>query len=109
MTTTYAMTATVLFVGLGLMLADVQYKLRKSEHRRISVILIVATMIYVALDCLWIVEYTSEEFHRGLFSVLNALFYLAYITLPYIWFLFAWHFAWSGMREKKWRVLLAAP
>ena len=109
MTITYAMTASLLFTGLLLMLADVSHKLKNSEHRKISLILIGTSMFYVAMDCLWIIVYTGESFNRSAFVILNFLFYLVYITLPYIWFLFAWHFAWSGMRDKKWRVLLAAP
>ena len=109
MTITYAMTASLLFIGLTLMLFDVNYKLRKSEHRKISLILIGTSMFYVAMDCLWIVVYTGEEFHRGLFILLNFLFYMVYITLPYIWFLFSKHFAGSRMTEKKWNILFALP
>ena len=97
MTVTYALTASLLFLGLTLMLFDVGHKLRKSKDRRISLILIGATMFYVAMDCLWIVVYTGETFHRSLFILLNFLFYLVYITLPYIWFLFAKHFSGSGI------------
>lgn len=65
------MTAIILFIGLFLMLGDVAYKLKKSPHRKISLILIATTMFYVAMDCLWIVEYTSEEFNRGYYVILN--------------------------------------
>jgi hypothetical protein len=57
MTITYSMTEIILFIGLFLMLGDVAYKLKKSPHRKISLILIAITMFYVAMDCLWIVEY----------------------------------------------------
>ena len=109
MTVTYALTASLLFLGLTLMLFDVGHKLRKSKDRRISLILIGATMFYVAMDCLWIVVYTGETFHRSLFILLNFLFYLVYITLPYIWFLFAKHFSGSGIHGKMANTLFALP
>ena len=109
MTITYAMTATILFIGLLLMLLDVTYKLRKSEHRKISIILIATTMFYVAMDCLWIVEYTSEDFNRGNFVIFNTLFYLVYITMPYMWFLFAKHFSDSHLNTRKWNIIFALP
>ena len=55
MTVTYAMTAILLFLGLSMMLIDVSNKLKRSEHRKISLILIGTSMFYVAMDCLWIV------------------------------------------------------
>ena len=75
MTVTYALTASLLFLGLTLMLVDVSQKLKKSEHLAISLVLIGTSMFYVAMDCLWIVVYTGETFHRGLFILLNFLFY----------------------------------
>ena len=109
MTITYAMTASILFIGLTMMLVDVSHKLRNSEHRRISLILIGTSMFYVAMDCLWIVVYTAEHFNRGLFILLNFLFYLVYITLPYIWFLFSKHFSGSRMTGRRANMLFAAP
>ena len=109
MTIAYAMTAIVLIIGLTLMFVDVYVRLKDSEHRNISIVLIGTTILYVAMDCLWIVEYTSENFDRNLFVVLNFLFYLLYITLPYIWFLFAKHFAGSGLKDRKVNFLFAVP
>ena len=109
MTITYVMTAVLLVIGLTLMLIDTSIKLRRSEHRRISLVLIGTTIFYVAMDCLWIVVYTAEDFRRGLFVLLNFLFYLVYITLPYIWFLFAKHFAQSKLTGKGWNILFALP
>ena len=109
MTVTYALTASLLFLGLTLMLVDVSQKLKKSEHLAISLVLIGTSMFYVAMDCLWIVVYTGETFHRGLFILLNFLFYLVYITLPYIWFLFSKHFAGGRMTGRTWNLLFAAP
>ena len=109
MTVTYAMTAILLFLGLSMMLIDVSNKLKRSEHRKISLILIGTSMFYVAMDCLWIVVYTGESFHRGLFVFFNFLFYLVYITLPYIWFLFAKHFSGSRITGKKGNILFALP
>ena len=109
MTITYAMTACVLIIGLTLMLVDVCIKLKDSEHRKISIVLISTTIFYVAMDCLWIVEYTSENFNRGRFVILNFLFYLVYITLPYIWFLFAKHFAGSRTTGRRANFIFAIP
>ena len=109
MTVTYAMTAILLFLGLSMMLIDVSNKLKRSEHRKISLILIGTSMFYVAMDCLWIVIYTGESFHRGLFVPINFLFYLVYITLPYIWFLFAKHFSGSRITGKTGNILFALP
>ena len=109
MTITYAMTAAILFIGLLMMLADVRRKLDGSDHRGISLILIAATMLYVAMDCLWIVVYTAENFNRGLFIFLNFLFYLLYITLPYIWFLFTGHFAGSSLTDGHRGIVFALP
>ena len=109
MTVTYALTATFLFLGLALMLFDVRGKLKNSDHETISLILIGTAMFYVAMDCLWIVVYTAEEFNRGMFILLNFLFYMVYITLPYIWFLFAKHFSGSRLTGRRINVLFAIP
>ena len=109
MTVTYALTASFLFLGLALMLFDVRGKLKNSDHETISMILIGTAMFYVAADCLWIVVYTAEEFHRGLFVFLNFLFYMVYITLPYIWFLFAKHFSGSRLNGRGINILFAIP
>ncbi len=109
MTISYALTASVLIIGLVLMLVDVIIKLKGSEHNRVTVTLISTTIFYVLLDCLWIVVYTAEDFNRGLFVVLNCLFYLLYITLPYIWFLFAKHFAGSRLTDRKINFIFAIP
>ena len=109
MTITYVMTASVLIICLTLMLWDVIRKLKNSEHMTISMILIGTSIFYVLMDCLWIVEYTAVSFNRGLFILLNCLFYLVYITLPYIWFLFAKHFSGSRLNSRKWNMLFALP
>ena len=109
MTITYAMTSSLLFIGLGLMLADVCYKLKNSEHYKIAVVLIATSMFYVAMDCLWIVVYTAERFDRNAFVILNTLFYLVYITMPYIWLLFAKHFSYSHMNSRRWHITFAIP
>ena len=109
MTITYAMTATLLITGLTLMLLDAAYKLKKSEHRFISMILIGTSIFYVLMDCLWIIVYTGDRFNRPAFVLFNFLFYLVYITLPYIWFLFAKHFAGSRLTSRRANVLFAVP
>ena len=106
---TYAMTSAVLFIGLAIMLVDAMSKLKGSEHRAISVILTVATMLYVVLDYLWVSCYIADDFNRGAFVVVNCLFYLIYISLPYIWFMFAQHFAFKISGNRKLMVLCAVP
>ena len=109
MTITYAMTASLLIACLTLMLIDVSRKLRKSVHLKISLILIGTSMFYVAMDCLWIIFYTAGEFNRDVFVLLNCLFYLVYITLPYIWFLFARHFSGSRLEGRGTDIVFALP
>ena len=109
MNVTYALTASMLFLGLTLILVDVSGKLKKSEHRIISMILVGTTMFYVAMDCLWILLYTGTGFRRGLFILINFLFYLVYITLPFIWFQFAKHFSGSRATGKKVNFLFSIP
>ena len=105
----YGMTVSLLMIGLVLILADVNIKLKQSVHRRISILLISVTMLYIAMDCFWLLESMAESFHRPLFIALNTCFYLVYITLPYVWFLFAQHFAIGAQRNKLWIVLSALP
>ncbi len=109
MTLTYAMTASVLILGLTLILIDVSWKLKNNPHQKISLILIGVTIFYILMDCLWIVVYTAENFNRPAFIILNFLFYSVYITLPYMWFLFAKHFSGSHLNSAKWNLLFALP
>ncbi len=79
MAITYFIITAVLFIGLFLMLLDVDHKLRKSEHRIIALFLIGTSMFYVALDCLWMIGdsagwFVSESF-SGIFSTLNLIYY----------------------------------
>lgn len=109
MVITYTMTAILLIVGLMLMLVDVSFKLKNSEHKLISVILIIATMFYVAMDCVWILEFTAVNFNAKVFNYINLIFYIVYITIPYIWFLFAQHFAIGKIKNKKFLIICAIP
>ena len=109
MTTAYAMTASFLIIGLIMMFIDASRKLSSSNNQLISLVLIGTTIFYVLMDCLWIVVYTNETFNRPLFVILNCLFYLVYITLPYIWFLFAKHFSGSKLNSRSWNILFALP
>ncbi len=107
MIVTYTMTAIVLFVGLALMLVDAQSKLKNNAHSTISIVLITGTMFYIAIDCLWVIEYTAYDYSEQRFAVLNLLLYLINTTLPYIWFLFAQHFV-SDLNKNRWIMLLLA-
>ena len=111
MTITYAMTATVLLVGLTIMLVDAAWKIRKSEHRSVSLALIITSMMYVASDCLWILQYTSDAaaYSQGLFSLLNFVFYVLYITLPFIWFFFAMHFVSDLTKNRRFMLVASIP
>ena len=109
MTLNYAMTASVLILGLILIFFDVSRKLKNNPHQKISLTLIGITIFYVLTDCLWIIIYTAETFNRPLFIVLNFLFYSVYITLPFMWFLFAKHFSGSHLNSFNWNLLFALP
>ena len=107
--TYYTLISTVLLICLSLMLADTWSKLAKSEHKTISVILIIATMLYVLFDLIWVRFYMAENYKREPLVVMSVLFYLIYITLPYIWFLFAHHFASNINKNKKWMMISSIP
>ena len=109
MMTYYTLISTVLMICLALMLADTWAKLAKSEHRTISVILILATICYVLFDLIWVQLYMAEDYKRGPLAFMSVLFYLIYITLPYIWFLFAHHFASNINKNRKWMLLSSIP
>jgi PAS domain S-box-containing protein len=109
MMTYYTLISTVLLVCLALMLADTWSKLANSEHRTISVILILATICYVLFDLIWVQLYMAEDYRREPLVVMSVLFYLIYITLPYIWFLFSHHFASNINKNRKWMLIASIP
>ena len=109
MTTTYIIVTSMLTVCLAMMLVDAAIKLKGSDHRAISMLLIGATMVYVVMDILWIGEYVAADYSQLRFEVLNVLFYLIYITLPFVWCLFAKHFAGSHLTGRAWNFVLALP
>ena len=94
MNTTYLITSVFLTVILMILLQSIRRRLIPGgEHWRVSHVLVGMTALYVLMDCLWLMEYLSEDrFSPGLFTALNLLFYLTYITLPAAWFLFSMHF-----------------
>ena len=101
MNTTYVMTSTFLVIVLGIIFFNVARKLAGHEKRKISLILIGATIFYVIMDCVWIAEYLSPNYNKALFTVLNLLFYSIYITLPYIWFRFSQNFVGDDFLKNK--------
>ena len=109
MMTYYTLISTVLLICLALMLADTWSKLAKSEHRTISVTLILATICYVLFDLIWVKLYMAEDYRREPLVVMSVLFYLIYITLPYIWFLFSHHFASNINKNRKWMLIASIP
>ena len=109
MMTYYTLISTVLTICLLLVLVDTWSKLAHSEHKTISVILILATIFYVLLDLIWVQLYMAEDYNRPLLAITSVLFYLIYITLPYIWFLFAHHFASNINKNRKWMIISAIP
>ena len=109
MMTYYTLFSVVLMICLALMLVDTWSKLAKSEHKTISVILILATICYVLFDLIWVRLYMAEDYSRGALAVMSVLFYLIYITLPYIWFLFAHHFASNINKNRKWMFIASIP
>ena len=109
MMTYYTLISTVLLISLVLMLADTWSRLAHSEHKTISVILVLATIFYVLLDLIWVQLYMAEDYQREALAVTSVLFYFIYITLPYIWFLFSHHFASNINKNKKWMIILSIP
>jgi len=95
----YACNAVFLILGLTLILIDSWNKLKKSEHRFISVILIGITIMYVALDCACVLLMITENYNQAIFSLCNTFFYLCYVTLPFLWFVFSHHFASAASRK----------
>lgn len=102
MAESYTCTTVFLVACLTLFLVDAWHKLKKSEHRVVSVVLIAATMLYIILDCLCVLQLTTKNYNQALFTVITPLFYLCYVTLPLLWFIFSHHFA-SDV-SGKWRL-----
>ena len=109
MMTYYILISTVLTICLVLMLVDTSIKLAKSEHRTVSVVLIFGTICYVLFDLIWVLLYMAEDYRREPLVVMSVLFYLIYITLPYIWFLFAHHFASNINKNRNWMMIASIP
>ena len=107
--TYYILISTVLTICLVLMLVDTWIKLAKSEHRTVSIVLIFAIICYVLFDLIWVLLYMAEDYRRGALVVMSILFYLIYITLPYIWFLFAHHFAGNINKNRRWMMISSIP
>ena len=91
---TYLITSIFLFIVIAIITLSVRQRLKAGgENWRVSNALVGMTALYVVMDCIWLMEYLSADgFDIGVFTVLNLLFYLTYITLPVAWFMFSVHF-----------------
>lgn len=92
MSTAYAMTTGFLLILLVMIGINAGRRLKGSNHRNISMMLILTTILYVVMDYVWLACYEAERYNRSLFIAVNFLFYFIYITLPYFWFFFSQHF-----------------
>ncbi len=92
MSTTYAMTTVFLLILLTMIMINAGRRLKGSNHRNISGMLILTTILYVVMDYVWLACYVAEAYNRSLFIAVNFLFCLIYMTLPYFWFFFSQHF-----------------
>ena len=94
MSATYLITSIFLCIVLLIITLSIRQRLiHGGEHWLVSNVLVGMTALYVVMDCIWLMEYLSENsFNIGVFTVLNLLFYLTYITLPVAWFMFSLHF-----------------
>ena len=94
MSSTYLITSVFLLIVLLIILLSIRQRLTKDgDNWLVSHVLVGVTALYVVMDCLWLMEYLSEDgFNLSTFRVLNLIFYITYITLPVAWFLFSMHF-----------------
>ena len=94
MSATYLITSIFLCIVLVIITFSIRQRLAKGgENWLVSQVLVGMTGLYVVMDCLWLMEYLSADgFNLIVFTVLNLLFYITYITLPVAWFLFSMHF-----------------
>ena len=94
MSSTYLITSIFLIIVLLIIMMSVRQRLISGgEHWLVSHVLVGMTSLYVVMDCLWLMEYLSEDgFSINRFTVFNLLFYITYITLPVAWFMFSLHF-----------------
>ena len=94
MSTTYLITSIFLCIVLMIIIKSIRERLTPGgDNWFVSHILVGVTFLYVIMDCLWLMEYlNTNTFNIGLFTFLNLLFYLTYITLPVAWFCFSLHF-----------------
>ena len=94
MSATYLITSVFLLIVLAIIILSIRQRLKRGgENWKVSHVLVGTTMLYVLMDCVWLMEYLSaDRFSLGIFTVLNLLFYITYITLPVAWFLFSLHF-----------------
>ena len=94
MSATYLITSAFLCIVLLIIIMSIRQRLIPGgENWLVSHVLVGMTALYVVMDCVWLMQYLSADgFSLGVFTVLNLLFYLTYITLPVAWFLFSIHF-----------------
>ena len=102
MSATYLITSIFLCIVLVIIMLSIRQRLiRGGDNWLVSHVLVGTTNLYVVMDCLWLMEYLSEDsFNLNTFRFLNLLFYITYITLPVAWFLFSLHFL-KGIKNRK--------
>ena len=111
MSTTYLITSVFLFLVLMIILLSIRQRLIPGgENWLVSHVLVGMTAFYVVMDCFWLMEYLSaDRFSFGVFTVLNLLFYVTYITLPAAWFLFSVHFLKSFKNRRRFYTVCMLP
>ena len=111
MSTTYLITSIFLVIVLAIIMLSIRQRLiAGGENWVVSHVLVGATALYVIMDCLWLMEYLSEDgFSLSRFKFLNMLFYITYITLPVAWFLFSMHFLNRFRNRRRFYTIFAMP
>ena len=111
MSATYLITSIFLIIVLVIIMLSIRQRLiAGGENWRVSHVLVGTTSLYVIMDCLWLMEYLSEDrFNIGIFNVLNLLFYITYITLPVAWFLFSLHFLKNFKNRRRFYTISMVP
>ena len=103
MSSTYLITSIFLCIVLMIVTLSIRQRLIPGgENWLVSHVLVGVTALYVIMDCIWLMEYLSADgFNLSIFTFLNLLFYLTYITLPVVWFLFSIHFL-KSFKKPRW-------
>ena len=111
MSATYLITSIFLVIVLMIITLSIRQRLIPGgDNWRVSHVLVGMTTLYVIMDCLWLMEYLSEDgFNISIFTVLNLFFYITYITLPVAWFLFSIHFLKSFENSRRFYIISMLP